>query len=249
MPAKRRLFPSIDLRNGEVVRLLRGNYDRQTTYAMTAAEQAQAYADAGATWMHLVDLDGARSGRVEHLTEIREVAAVPGIRLEVGGGVRDEAAIDALLSVGVDRVILGTAALGKWKWFEGLMSNPGYRDRLVLGLDAKAGKAAVSGWEEDSGRDALTIAREVSDWPLAAIVYTDVATDGTLAGPNLDATAELVAATGRPVVSSGGVGTLDDLRALAKLDLQGAIVGRALYEDRFTIAEAVAAYEGGQGDA
>ncbi|BAM04558.1 1-(5-phosphoribosyl)-5-[(5-phosphoribosylamino)methylideneamino]imidazole-4-carboxamide isomerase [Phycisphaera mikurensis] len=238
------LFPSIDLRGGKVVRLLRGDYDQQTTYGVSAAEQAQAYADAGATWVHLVDLDGARAGRVKHLREIREVAAIPGIRLEVGGGVRDEAAIDALLSVGVERVILGTAAIERWSWFEGLMSNPGYRDKLVLGLDAKAGHAAVSGWEQTSERTALGLARAVSDWPLAAIVYTDVATDGTLAGPNLEATAEIAAATAVPVVSSGGVGTLDDLKRLAELPLQGAIVGRALYEDRFTVAEGVAAYEG-----
>ena len=244
MPAERFLFPSIDLRGGEVVRLYQGDYGKQTTYAMTAPEQAQAYADAGATWVHLVDLDGARSGHVEHLEEVRRIAAIPGIRLEVGGGVRDEAAIDALLSVGVDRVILGTAALTRWKWFEGLMSNPGYRQKLVLGLDAKAGRAAVSGWEQTTGRTALELAAEVSAWPLAAIVYTDVATDGTLAGPNLEATAELAAATEVPVVSSGGVGSLDDLRKLAQLNLQGAIVGRALYEDRFTVAEAVAAYEG-----
>ncbi len=124
------------------------------------------------------------------------------------------------------------------------MSNPGYRDRLVLGIDAKAGRAAVSGWEETTKRNALELARAVTDWPLAAIVYTDVATDGTLAGPNLEATAELAAATRVPVVSSGGVGSLDDLRALAGLELQGAIVGRALYEDRFTVAEALDAYEG-----
>ena len=244
MAAERFLFPSIDLRGGEVVRLYQGDYAKQTTYKVTAPEQAQTYADAGASWVHLVDLDGARSGRVEHLEQIREVASIPGIRLEVGGGVRDEAAIDALLSVGVDRVILGTAALTRWSWFEGLMSNPGYRDKLVLGLDAKAGRPAVAGWEETTSRTALEVAAEVSDWPLAAVVYTDVATDGTFAGPNLDATAELAAATRVPVVSSGGVGSLDDLRALARLDLQGAIVGRALYEDRFTAAEAVAAYEG-----
>ena len=242
------LFPSIDLRDGKVVRLYQGDYAKQTTYAMSAAEQAQRYADAGAAWVHLVDLDGAKAGRVKHLKEVKQVAAIPGIRLEVGGGVRDEAAIDALLSVGVDRVILGTAAIERWKWFEGLMSNPGYRDRLVLGLDAKAGQAAVAGWEQTTGRTALELAREVTDWPLAAIVYTDVATDGTLAGPNLDATAELAAATRVPVVSSGGVGTLDDLRALAKLKLQGAIVGRALYEGKFTVAEAIAAYEGASAD-
>lgn len=244
MAAKHFLFPSIDLRGGEVVRLYQGDYDQQTTYAMTAVEQAQSYADAGASWVHLVDLDGARAGRVKHLSEIRAIAAIKGIRLEVGGGVRDEAAIDALLAVGVDRVILGTAALQRWSWFEGLMGNPGYRDRLVLGIDAKAGRAAVSGWEETTGLTALELARRVSDWPLAAIVYTDVATDGTLKGPNLESTAEIAAATRVPVVSSGGVASLDDLRKLRRLPLQGAIVGRALYEDRFTVAEAVAAYEG-----
>lgn len=237
------LFPAIDLRDGKVVRLLRGDYGRQTTYGDDPASQARAFADAGASWLHVVDLDGARSGTLRHLDDIAAICRQTSLKVEVGGGIRNEGAIDALLRAGVNRVILGTAALERWDWFESLMGNPTYRGRLVLGLDARDGKVATSGWEQTTTTTAMEIARRVSDWPLAAIVYTDIATDGTLAGPNLEATRQLAEATHVPVVASGGVGTLDDLRALRRLPIQGAIVGKALYEKRFTLAEALATFE------
>jgi phosphoribosylformimino-5-aminoimidazole carboxamide ribotide isomerase len=237
------LFPAIDLRGGKVVRLLRGDYDQQTTYGSDPLSQARAFADAGATWLHVVDLDGARSGHVQHLEQIEAICRGTSLKVEVGGGVRDEGTIDRLLKAGVTRVILGTAALENWTWFEGLMGNPTYRGRLVLGLDAKNDRLAVSGWEKTTAATPLDIARKVTDWPLAAIVYTDIATDGTLAGPNIDATRRIAQATHVPIVASGGVGTLDHLRALRTLPIQGAIVGRALYEGAFTPAQAVEAIE------
>jgi phosphoribosylformimino-5-aminoimidazole carboxamide ribotide isomerase len=153
--------------------------------------------------------------------------------------------IDRLLSAGVFRVILGTAALRNWEWFESLMGNPTYRGRLVLGLDAKEGRLAVSGWEQTTDVTAIDIAKKVSDWPLAAIVYTDIATDGTLAGPNVRATLQMAQATHTPIVASGGVGTLEHLRALRQLPIQGAIVGKALYEGAFTIEQAIEVFERG----
>jgi phosphoribosylformimino-5-aminoimidazole carboxamide ribotide isomerase len=140
--------------------------------------------------------------------------------------------------------VLGTAALQNWSWFEKLMGNPTYRGRLVLGLDARQGKLAVSGWEQTTEASATEIVAEVSDWPLAAIVYTDIATDGTKQGPNLKALGEMVAATYTPIVASGGVGTLEDLQHLAELRLQGVIVGRALYDGAFSLEEALATVEG-----
>ncbi len=238
------LFPAIDLRDHQVVRLHQGDYDQQKTYGDDPLDQAKLFADAGATWLHVVDLDGARTGRMVHLEEIRRICAETDLKVEVGGGVRNEASIDALLKVGVTRVILGTAALRNWEWFESLMGNPTYRGRLVLGLDAREGKLAVSGWEETTEVDAVDIARKVSDWPLAAIVYTDIATDGTMQGPNVDATRDMAQATHTPIVASGGVGTLDHLRALRGLPVQGAIIGRALYEGAFTIEQALEAFEG-----
>lgn len=238
------LFPAIDLRDGKVVRLMRGDYEQQTTYSDDPVRQAQAFADAGATWLHVVDLDGARAGRVIHHEVIERICRQTPLKVEVGGGVRTEGAISRLLRAGVTRVILGTAALEQWGWFESLMGNPTYRGRLVLGLDARQGRLAVSGWETQLDASAVEIARRVSDWPLAAIVYTDIAADGTMAGPNIEATREMAQATHVPIVASGGVGMLDHLRALRALPIQGAIVGRALYEGAFNIEQAIAALEG-----
>ncbi len=241
-PAK--LFPAIDLRGGQVVRLHQGDYGKQTTYGSDPVQQARQFEAAGASWLHVVDLDGARTGTMVHLDFIRRICKETKLKVEVGGGVRSEASIDALLNAGVFRVVLGTAALKNWPWFESLMGNPTYRGRLVLGLDAKDGKLAVAGWEQTTDQLAIDIARKVSDWPLAAIVYTDIATDGTMQGPNVDQTRAIAAATHTPIVASGGVGTLDHLRALRTLPIQGAIIGRALYEGAFTIEQALAAFEG-----
>jgi phosphoribosylformimino-5-aminoimidazole carboxamide ribotide isomerase len=235
------LFPAIDLREGKVVRLHQGDYAKQKTYADDPVAQARAFADAGAKWLHVVDLDGARGGTMTQLEVIGRIGRETGLRIEVGGGVRTRAAIDCLLSSGVERVILGTAALENWPWFEGLAAMPAYRGRLVLGLDARAGKLAIRGWEKLATATPLEVAARVSSWPLAAIVYTDIATDGTMEGPNLPATSAVAAATKVPVIASGGVGTLDHLRALRQLPLAGIIVGRAIYESRFTVEEALAA--------
>jgi len=237
------LFPAIDLRDGKVVRLTKGDYDRQTTYGDDPLDQAKLFEDAGATWLHVVDLDGARSGSMSHLKQIEAICGGTSLKVEVGGGVRSEAVVNKLLQVGVFRVVVGTAALRNWSWFESLMGNPTYRGRIVLGLDARGGKLAVSGWEETTKADATDVAAKVSDWPLAAIVYTDIATDGTMLGPNVDATRQMTEVTHTPIVASGGVGTLEHLRALRELNIQGAIVGRALYEGVFTIKDALEAFE------
>jgi phosphoribosylformimino-5-aminoimidazole carboxamide ribotide isomerase len=237
------LFPAIDLRGGQVVRLMQGDYDQQTTYGDDPLDQAKCFADAGATWLHVVDLDGAKSGQLEHAKQIERICNKTTLQVEVGGGVRSEKTIDLLLSVGVKRVILGTSALRQWDWFSDLMNNPAYHHRLVLGLDARQGKLAVQGWLETTDTLAVDVARKVVGWPLAAIVYTDIATDGTLQGPNLEETRQMAKATDVPIVASGGVGSLEHLCSLRQLSLQGAIVGRALYENSFTIDEALAVFE------
>lgn len=242
-PLQPLLFPAIDLRGGQVVRLTQGDYDRQTTYGDSPLEQAQLFEAAGSTWLHVVDLDGARSGEMEHLEHIQAICEQTKLKVEVGGGVRSEKAIDQLLEAGVERAIVGTAALRNWDWFTELVQQDAYQHRVVLGLDAKDGMAAVAGWEQTTDRSAIDIARQVNGWPLAAIVYTDIAVDGMLTGPNALATAEMAGATDVPIVASGGVGTLDHLRELRKLDIQGAIIGKSLYENQFTIDEALAAFE------
>ena len=237
------LFPAIDLRNGQVVRLQQGDFDRQTTYAHDPVEQAAAFAEAGVTWLHLVDLDGAKSGQMNHVSIIEKICALGQLKVEVGGGVRNEAVIDRLLSVGVDRVILGTAALTQWDWFESLMGHDKYRDHLVLGLDARNQQVAIGGWQNELDVSTVQIAQRVSDWPLAAIEYTDITADGMLRGPNLEPTRQLAESTNVPVIASGGVGSLDDLSALRELPIEGAIIGRAIYDGTFTISEAIAVFE------
>ena len=238
------LLPAIDLRDNAVVRLYQGDYDRQTTYGHDPLAQAKAFEAEGATWLHVVDLDGARTGNATHLETIRGICAGTSLKVEVGGGVRDTGAIDALLDAGVHRVVLGTAALRDWSWFESLLSGGRYDGRLVLGLDARGGKVAAAGWEEPTELTAVELAGRVRGSTLAAIVYTDIATDGTLEGPNVEATAEMCDATDVPVVASGGVGTLDHLRALRPLPISGVIVGRALYDGVFNVTEALGALEG-----
>lgn len=237
------LFPAIDLRDNQVVRLHQGDYDQQKVYASDPVAIAQSFADAGATWLHVVDLDGAKVGRVLHLDVIRRICKETPLKVEVGGGVRTTETIDSLLDAGVERVILGTAALQNWDWFEQLVKTPKYHHRIVLGLDARNGQLALSGWLEQTSTRAEQVAIQVSDWPLAAIVYTDIATDGTMKGPNIPETLNIAQKTKVPVVASGGVGTLDHLRALKQLPIQGAIIGRALYEGVFDVKQAVEALE------
>ena len=240
------LFPAIDLRGGQVVRLMQGDYDRQTTYGHDPLAQAQAFAEAGATWLHVVDLDGARSGSPAHLSVIETICQQTPLKVEVGGGVRDEDRARQLLDAGVQRVVVGTAALKDWPWFESLVHQSDLSQRIVLGLDARDGRLATDGWEQTSQTTALEVARRVDGWPLAAIVYTDIATDGTLQGPNLSQTRAVCEATDVPIVASGGVGTLQHLAQLRTLPLQGAIIGRSLYEGTLTIHDALEVYEKGR---
>lgn len=241
MIATMNLLPAIDMRGGQVVRLYKGDYDRQTTYGDDPLSQARVFEDAGASWLHLVDLDGARSGEPAHLKQIESICANTKLKVEVGGGVRNVDTIDQLLAAGVTRVILGTAALKQWAWFESLMDK--YAGKLVLGLDAREGKLAVSGWEQTTETTALEIAERVTDWPLSAIVYTDIATDGTLQGPSVEGTHQMAQATKVPIIASGGVGTVEHLHALKPLPIEGVIVGRALYDKAFTIEQALEAVE------
>jgi phosphoribosylformimino-5-aminoimidazole carboxamide ribotide isomerase len=237
------LFPAIDLRDGKVVRLYQGDYDQQTTYGDDPLSQAQQFADAGATYLHVVDLDGARAGQPVHLDVIEQIAHRTGLIVECGGGIRDDDTVRQLVSAGVKRIVIGTAALRDWNWFDDLAHRATLANKIVLGLDARKGMLAVSGWEETTETTAVEVAQKVDGWPLAGIVFTDIATDGTLAGPNLESTREIAEATSVPVVASGGVGTLDHIRALRELPVFGSIVGRALYDGAFTIEEALAAAE------
>ncbi len=233
------ILPAIDLRNGKCVRLIQGDYNRQIDYSGQPVEQAQEFENQGAQWLHVVDLDGARDGKMNNLNEIGQIVSQTGLRVEVGGGVRDERAIDELLQVGVERVIVGTRALEDINWFERLVNIPRYAHKIVLGLDARNGKLATRGWLRDSEFDVADIIRKVDGWPLAAIVYTDIARDGMLTGPNVELTATVARNSSIPVIASGGVGKLSHIKQLCQLPISGIIVGRALYERAFTLSEAL----------
>jgi phosphoribosylformimino-5-aminoimidazole carboxamide ribotide isomerase len=240
------LFPAIDLRDGRCVRLYQGDYAQETVYADDPVAQAQAFAAEGARWIHVVDLDAARTGDPHNREVVAAIAAAVDVPVQAGGGVRDDGAADDLLSLGVARVVVGTAALERPDWVRDLASrHPG---RIAVGLDARGHDVAVRGWVEGSGRDVVEVARRFDGAGVAALVVTEIGRDGTLAGPALDQLADVLGATALDVVASGGVGTLADLRGLSALEvdgrrLAGVIVGRALYEGAFRVNDAVATVE------
>jgi phosphoribosylformimino-5-aminoimidazole carboxamide ribotide isomerase len=234
------LFPAIDLKNGEAVRLEQGDMARATIFHREPAEQARTFAAQGFKYLHIVDLDGAFAGRPMNAGAVEGILSAVKIPVQLGGGIRDRATIEAWLGKGVTRVIIGTAAVrdpGLVK--EAAKAFPG---RVAVGLDARGGNVAVEGWAKTSELAALEIARRFEDAGVAAIVYTDIARDGMLKGLNLDATIALADALSIPVIASGGFASLDDVRALLAARAQkltGAIVGRALYDGRLDAAEAL----------
>lgn len=233
------IVPSIDLRGGRVVRLQQGDYGRQVTYDVDPLATAASFAAAGAEWMHVVDLDGAKEGRPVQTELVAQVIRATGLKVECGGGVRSADDIRRLLAAGAARVVVGTKAIEDWPWFEGLMNAPEFAGKVVLALDAKDGRVATRGWTETTGRLATDVARQVADFPLAAILYTDVAKDGMLQGPNLPQTRAVAEAGPIPVIASGGVGDIGHVRALKDLPVWGVIVGRSLYEGTVDLAEAI----------
>ncbi|HMB04128.1 MAG TPA: 1-(5-phosphoribosyl)-5-[(5-phosphoribosylamino)methylideneamino]imidazole-4-carboxamide isomerase [Isosphaeraceae bacterium] len=230
------VIPAIDLRGGRCVRLRQGDYDQETVFGDDPAAMAAHWAAEGATRIHLVDLDGAKQGCPVNVAAVRAILGSVRVPCQLGGGVRDEATIAAWLDAGLERVIVGTRALTEPSWFRTMARN--YPGRLVLGLDARDGRVATGGWLDLSSVEATTLAERFDDLPLAAVVYTDIARDGMLAGPNLAATEALAVRLKTPVLASGGVGTLEDLGRLAALPIAACIVGRALYEGRFRLADA-----------
>jgi phosphoribosylformimino-5-aminoimidazole carboxamide ribotide isomerase len=234
------LYPAIDLLNGQAVRLYQGDYARETVYNNDPVAQAKVFADAGARWIHVVDLDAARTGSPLNREVIAAICDAVNVPIQTGGGVRSEEAANALFDAGVTRVVLGTAALEDPELVRTLAS----RHPVAVGLDARGREVAVRGWEEGSGRDLLDVARGFADAGVEALIVTEIGRDGTLEGPDLDGLGEVLEATELPVIASGGVGSLADLVALEALRsagrrLSGAIVGRALYEGAFTLQDAL----------
>ena len=235
------VIPAIDLRGGRLVRLAQGDYSRETVYGEEPARVAAAFAAAGAPRVHVVDLDGARAGDPAHDGVIREILeATRGVPVQTGGGVRSARRIAELLEWGADRVVIGTLALERPDLVrESAARHPG---RLVLGLDANDGRVAVRGWKETSTRRVEEVLESFAGVPLAAVLHTDIARDGMLSGPNLEATVALAGRSEFPVIASGGVAELSDLERLARSGaVAGVVVGRALYEGKFGLGEALEA--------
>lgn len=232
------ILPSIDLRDGKVVRLAQGDYDRQTVYGSDPAAVAEEFVSAGAAWIHVVDLDAARSGRRSNAEAIESVCRAARAKVELGGGIRDDEAVEAALELGVARVVIGSAALRDWDWFRRLCGREELAGRVALALDARTGRLASHGWTRRSTLTVSELARKARDLPLGAIVYTDIERDGMFTGPDLATTAELIETTGKPVIASGGVSGLEDVARCKEIGCAGVIIGRAYYEGRIDLPSA-----------
>lgn len=234
------LYPAIDLRGGHCVRLYQGSYDAETVYSDDPVSQAQQFADAGSSWLHVVDLDAARTGEPVNLPAIAAIAHAVDVPVQTGGGVRSLDAATALADAGVARVVIGTAAVEN----PALVEQVAARQPVAVGLDARGREVATHGWELGGGGDLLELAARFESSGAEAVVVTEISRDGTMSGPDTEGLAAVLGASGLAVIASGGVASLDDLRALASLGdnrrrLAGVIVGRALYEGCFTVEQAL----------
>ncbi|QEG36735.1 1-(5-phosphoribosyl)-5-[(5-phosphoribosylamino)methylideneamino]imidazole-4-carboxamide isomerase [Bythopirellula goksoeyrii] len=237
------IWPAIDLLGGKCVRLQQGDYGRETVFSDDPVAMALKFQSAGAKYLHLVDLDGARDGQPTNHEIVREIVAAVDMQCELGGGIRSEKTIDNLFATGLHRLVLGTAALDDPDWLREMAK--AHPEQLVLGIDARDGYVATHGWLEVSDVRATDLATQFHDVSLAAIIYTDIATDGMLQGPNVPEMEKMQKQVSVPVVASGGVTTIEDVRALADVGLAGAIVGRALYQGTIDLSEAIEVAETG----
>ncbi len=235
------ILPAIDLKNGKCVRLLQGKKDRETIYSDDPARMALRWQGEGATYLHLIDLDGAFEGQSKNVEAIRSIVEATNIPAELGGGIRDMGTITRLLSLGLDRVILGTVAITEPELVRRAIERFGPQ-KIVVGIDAKNGNVAVKGWEEVSEVPALELALNMKGLGVERIIYTDISKDGMMVGPNISATKELAQQTGMKVIASGGISSLEDVQKVAALEpygVDGMIIGKALYEGAIDLKEAL----------
>ncbi|MCY2942049.1 MAG: 1-(5-phosphoribosyl)-5-[(5-phosphoribosylamino)methylideneamino]imidazole-4-carboxamide isomerase [Planctomycetota bacterium] len=231
------VIPAIDLRDGKCVRLKQGDYSQETIYSDFPWKMALDWANQGAQYLHLVDLDGAKTGRIENSTAIKGILDKVKVPCELGGGIRDEKTVSEALSWGIDRVIIGTKAIHDPQWLYNMaIAFPG---KIALGIDAKDGKIAVAGWLEVSQITVEQFLDKVNDWPLAAIIYTDISKDGMLSGPNVETTSRLASKANSLVIASGGVSTTSDIKNLKVAGVKACIVGKALYDSKMTLSDAL----------
>lgn len=233
------IWPAIDLRGGKCVRLRQGDYQQETVFADDPAAVARQFADAGARYLHIVDLEGAREGLPVNLPSVQAILDAVDIQCELGGGIRDEQSVTELLEFGLDRLVIGSSAIHDPDGFRTACRK--FPGKLVLGIDARDGRVATDGWLQTSDLGAIELARQFEKEPLAAIIYTDIATDGMLRGPNVTAMALMQDAVSLPVIASGGVTTANDVAQLASAGLAGCIIGRALYVGTLKLEDALRA--------
>jgi phosphoribosylformimino-5-aminoimidazole carboxamide ribotide isomerase len=236
------IIPAIDLINGQCVRLIQGQYDRQINYQSNPVRQAEDFIAEGAKWLHVVDLEGAKAGKPVNTESIAAIAKLGKLKIEVGGGLRDEASIQQLFDIGVERAIIGTKAVSDFEWFRRMAEK--FSGKIVLGLDSRGSRVSTEGWTEDSPESLLEFAVKAAKLPLAAIIYTDITKDGMMTGPNFERTKALVEAVNVPVIASGGVSSIEDIKKVAELGAAAAIVGRSLYEGTLKLADAIKAAGG-----
>ncbi|MBD8070776.1 1-(5-phosphoribosyl)-5-[(5-phosphoribosylamino)methylideneamino]imidazole-4-carboxamide isomerase [Bacillus sp. PS06] len=234
------IYPAIDMRGGKCVRLIQGDYNQETIYGDSPFEMAKRFADEGAEWIHMVDLDGAKAGRPVNDKYVIQVAKELEAKVQIGGGIRTEEDIAYYINNGVSRVILGSAAISNPQFVKEMLKK--YGSKIAIGIDAKDGYVATEGWLNTSSIKATDLGRELANAGAEVFIFTDIATDGMLSGPNVEAVVEMAKATGKEVIASGGVSSIKDLQSLSeytKNGVGGAIVGKALYTNQFTVAEAI----------
>ncbi len=231
------VIPAIDLLQGKCVRLIQGEYHRKINYEDDPVKQARQFLDAGAQWVHIIDLEGAKVGRPVNTAAVEAIAALKELKIQLGGGIRDEQSIRQMLDMGAERVIIGTKAVGDFEWFSRMVH--AFEGKIALALDARGSKVATHGWTQESHQSLLEFATRAAALPLAAIIYTDITKDGMLAGPNFERTKALVEAVDVPVIAAGGVKDIEDIKKLAELGLEAVVVGRSLYEGTLDLAEAI----------
>lgn len=236
------LYPAIDIKNGACVRLTQGLFDNVKVYSDTPADMAKLWVSQGASFLHLVDLDGALAGRSVNEPAIREIVRSVSVPIQLGGGIRSREAVKNMLELGVSRVIIGTKAVENPEFIRDLVNEFG-SDRIVVGVDAKDGMVAIEGWEKVSSLTALSLCMQMKEYQVEHIVYTDISKDGMLSGPNVEYTKKLTEETGLDIIASGGVSSMEDLKNLYQAGIHGAIIGKALYEKRVDLKEAVPAFE------
>jgi phosphoribosylformimino-5-aminoimidazole carboxamide ribotide isomerase len=234
------IIPAIDLIKGECVRLIQGEYHRQITYENQPVKQAELFHSQGAQWLHIVDLDGAKIGKPVNTDSIADISSLGKLKIEVGGGIRNEDSIKQLLDVGVERVIIGTKAVTDFKWFSEMVDK--FAGKIVLGLDARGSKVVTHGWTEGHYHDLMDFAADAAKLPLAAIIYTDVTKDGMMEGPNFEKTKAVADLVNVPLIASGGVNNINDITKLLELGcIEAVIIGRALYEGTINLSDAIQA--------